>query len=441
MESPYCPTDRRFLPDRYVEGTCPHCGFTSARGDQCDNCGRTLDPVDLISPRCRLCGSIESALEIRPTEHFFLDLPKLQEPLLQWLSEGKGFWRTNTLGFAMNWLKEGLRPRAITRDLDWGVPIPLDGYESKRIYVWFDAVIGYFSASVEWAERQGRPEAWKTWWVPDQTDPPVKSYYFIGKDNIPFHAIIWPAMLMGYGNRNLPYDVPANEFMTMSGQKASSSRGNVIWTKDVLDQYGADTLRYYLSVTAPEGRDTDFTYEELIRRNNDELVATYGNAVHRTLTFLQSKFGGVVPQPWLLGPGEARNRDEADREILAEVDRGFTLVGHNIANCHFKDGINAAMAVARAANRYLDEQAPWKQIKVDREAAGTTIYVMLQVLSGLHILFWPYLPFSSQKLHHYLGFEGDVASVRWHPTQVEGGLKLPTPSPLFPKLEEVSTAV
>ncbi len=430
MQSPYCPTDRRFLPDRYVEGTCPYCGYTSARGDQCDNCGRTLDPVDLIDPRCRICGSKQSKLEIRPTEHFFLDLPRLQDALAEWLSDGKDFWRPNTLAFAKNWLREGLRPRAITRDLDWGVPIPIEGYHDKRIYVWFDAVIGYFSASVEWAERQGTPDAWKTWWVPGQTNPQVKSYYFIGKDNIPFHAIIWPAMLMGYGNRNLPYDVPANEFMTMSGSKASASKGNVIWTKDVLDRYGADTLRYYLSVTAPEGRDTDFTYEELIRRNNDELVATYGNAVHRTLTFLQSKFDGIVPQPHALR--------EADREILAEVDGGFTLVGHNIANCHLKDGLNAAMAVARAANRYLDEQAPWKQIKQDREAAGTTIYVMLQVLSGLHIMLWPYLPFSSEKLHHYLGFEGDVRTAHWHPTEVPAGLKLPAPSPLFPKLEELA---
>lgn len=430
MQSPYCPTDRRFLPDRYVEGTCPHCGFASARGDQCDNCGRTLDPIDLINPRCRLCGSKERPLEIRSTEHFFLDLPKLQEPLLAWLSEGKDHWRTNTLGFAMNWLKEGLRPRAITRDLDWGVPIPIEGYEDKRIYVWFDAVIGYFSASVEWAERQGPPQAWETWWVPGQTQPPVKSYYFIGKDNIPFHTIIWPAMLIGYGNRNLPYDVPANEFMTMSGAKASSSRGNVIWTRDVLDRYDADALRYYLSVTAPEGRDTDFTYEELIRRNNDELVATYGNAVHRTLTFLQSRFGGIVPHPQALR--------EADREILAELDGGFTVVGHNIAGCHFKDGINAAMAVARAANRYLDEQAPWKQIKVDRDAAGTTIYVMLQVLSGLRVLLCPYLPFSSQKLHEYLGFAGDVSTASWRPTTVPAGATLPVPAPLFPKLEELA---
>src|SRR5579885_2442153 len=428
MLSPYCPTDRRFLPDRYIEGTCPDCGYASARGDQCDNCGHTLDPVDLINPRCRLCGSKESTIEIRPTEHFFLDLPKLQEPLLAWLSEGKDHWRPNTLSFAMNWLKEGLRARAITRDLDWGVPIPLAGYEDKRIYVWLDAVIGYINDRVEWAQRRGKAEDRKTWMLPGATEPPVKSYYFIGKDNIPFHTIIWPAMLLGYGERNLPYDVPANEFMTMSGAKASTSRGNVIWTKDVLDHYSADALRYYLSVTAPEGRDTDFTYEELVRRNNDELVATYGNAVHRTLTFLQSKFGGVVPEPQPLR--------EADRAILAEVEGGFAVVGHSIANVHLKEGINAAMAVARAANRYLDEQAPWKQIKIDREAAGTTIYVMLQVLSGLHTLFSPYLPFSSQQLHKYLGFKGEAAQGQWRLTPVPAGIKLPTPKPLFPKIEE-----
>jgi methionyl-tRNA synthetase len=431
MQSAYCPTDRRFLPDRYVEGTCPNCGYTGARGDQCDNCGHTLDPIDLIDPKCRLCGSKDSKLEMRMTDHFFLDLPKLQEPLQQWLSKGKEFWRPNTLAFAMNWLKDGLRPRAITRDLDWGVPIPLEGYDDKRIYVWFDAVIGYFSATVEWAEKQGTPEAWKTWWVPGQVDPPVKPYYFIGKDNIPFHTIIWPAMLIGYGNRNLPYDVPANEFMTMSGAKASSSRGNVIWTRDVLEQYGADTLRYYLSATAPEGRDTDFTFDEMLRRNNDELVAAYGNAVHRTLTFLQSKFEGVVPQPQAL-------RD-ADREILAEVERGFEQVGRNIELCHFKDGLNAAMAVARAANRYLDEQAPWKQIKTDREAAATSIYIMLQVISGLRILFCPYLPFSSQKLHGYLGFEGDVSKEHWQLREIPAGTKLPVPTPLFPKLELPAT--
>ncbi|WP_297160719.1 methionine--tRNA ligase [Thermogemmatispora sp.] len=428
MQSPYCPTDRRFLPDRYVEGTCPHCGYAQARGDQCDNCGRVLDPVDLLQPHCRLCGSKEQPLQIRDTEHFFLDLPKLQEPILQWLSQGKEHWRPNVYTFTMNWLKEGLRPRAITRDLDWGVPIPLEGYDEKRIYVWFDAVIGYFSATVEWAQRKGDPDAWKQWWIPGMADPPVKAYYFIGKDNIPFHTIIWPAMLMGYGNRNLPYDVPANEFMTMRGSKASSSRGNVVWTKDVLDLYGADPLRYYLSASAPEGRDTDFTFEELVRRNNDELVATYGNAVHRTLTFVQSRFGGTVPEP---GPLSA-----ADEAMLAEVEKGFHTVGELISRCRFKDGLQAAMAVAHVANRYLDEQAPWKRIKEDRQAAGTTIYVMLQVLSGLRVLLYPYVPFSSQRLHSYLGFEGEVSSSRWQLETVPAGRQLPPPRPLFAKLEE-----
>src|SRR5262249_14604185 len=296
MDSPYCPNDRRFLPDRYVEGTCPYCGFTEARGDQCDNCGRTLDPTQLLAPRCRLCGS--TAVEIRETEHFFFDLPKFEDRLRAWLQEGKEHWRPNTLNFALNWLKEGLRPRAITRDLDWGVPIPLPGYEDKRIYVWFDAVIGYYSASIEWAERSGAPDAWKRWWVlGPHGEAPSRSYYFIGKDNIAFHSIFWPAMLMGFGGLVLPYDVPANEFMTMGGLKASSSRGNVIRTHDALERYGPDPLRYYLTCTMPEGRDSNFTYEELVRRHNDELVATYGNAVHRMLTFAQRNFASQVPVP------------------------------------------------------------------------------------------------------------------------------------------------
>ena len=308
MESPYCPHDKRFLPDRYVEGTCPYCGYTEARGDQCDNCGRTLDPTQLIAPRCRLCGRTD--VEIRETEHFFLDLPKFEEPLRQWLQHGKEHWRPGALNFALNWLKEGLRPRAITRDLDWGVPVPLPGYEDKRIYVWFDAVIGYYSASIEWAQRQGNPDAWKAWWVLGPNgEEPSRSYYFIGKDNVAFHAIFWPAMLMGYGGLALPYDVPANEFMTMGGQKASSSRGNVIWTRDVLDQYGADPLRYYLTATMPETRDSNFTYEDLVRRNNDELVAAYGNAVHRVLTFAQRNFGGAGAAA---RPADRGRRDDPD---------------------------------------------------------------------------------------------------------------------------------
>src|SRR5579875_906913 len=349
MDSPYCPTDRRYLPDRYVLGTCPYCGFNDARGDQCDNCGRTLDPTQLIDPRCRLCGSVSSRIEIRATEHFFLDLPKLEPRLLRWLTSGKDYWRSTVLNFALNWIKEGLRPRAITRDLDWGVPIPLPGYEDKRIYVWFDAVIGYYSASIEWAAKRGQPGAWRAWWALDSAGrAPARAYYFIGKDNIPFHTIIWPAMLMGHGDLALPYDVPANEYMTMGGFKASTSRGNVIWTRDVLDIYGAEPLRYYLTCTMPETRDTDFTYDELVRRNNDELVGAYGNVVHRTLTFIQRNFGGQVPEPGAL--------TQADESMLATVERGFTAVAVAIEAVRLREGLAAAMGVAREANRYLDKQ-------------------------------------------------------------------------------------
>lgn len=426
MESPYCPTDKRFLPDRYVGGTCPYCGFEDARGDQCDNCGRTLDPIQLLNPFCRLDGNRN--IEIRTTEHFFLDLPKLQEPLREWLQTNKEHWRPNVLNFALNWIKEGLKPRAITRDLDWGVPIPLPGYEGKRIYVWFDAVIGYYSASIEWAQHTGNPEAWKQWWQlgPDGKEP-SRSYYFIGKDNVAFHAIIWPAMLMAFGGLTLPYDVPASEFMTMGGFKASNSRGNVIATGDVLDMYGPDPVRYYLTSTMPEGRDTDFTYDELVRRNNDELVATYGNAAHRILTFAHRNFDGKVPEPGALGP--------ADEAMLAEVRRGFEAVAEAIEAVRLREGLSEAMSVARAANRYLDEQAPWKSIKTNRQAAATTVYTMIQVLNGLKLLFAPYLPFSSQRLHELLGNNGDVTACRWEPETVPAGRALPHPAPLFAKFD------
>ncbi|HEV8194563.1 MAG TPA: methionine--tRNA ligase, partial [Ktedonobacterales bacterium] len=403
-------------------------GCNDARGDQCDNCGHTLDPTQLIAPRCRLCGSVSSAIEIRITEHFFLDLPKLEPLLLDWLQQSKDHWRPNTVNFALNWIKEGLRPRAITRDLDWGVPVPVPGFEDKRIYVWFDAVIGYFSASVEWAHNLGEPDAWRKWWIRSSDNvEPSRSYYFIGKDNIPFHTIIWPAMLLGYSGLTLPYDVPANEFMTMGGFKASSSRGNVIWTTDVLDQYGPDPLRYYLASTMPEGHDTDFTYDELVRRNNDELVATYGNAAHRVLTFLQRNFEGNVPEP---GPLSA-----ADEAMLAEVRRGFEAEAAAIEAVRLREGLAEAMSVARAANRYLDERAPWKRIKTDRQGTATTVNTMIQVLNGLKVLFAPYVPFSSQKLHELLGFSGDVTEVGWRFESVPAGRVLPAPTPLVTKFE------
>jgi methionyl-tRNA synthetase len=428
MESPYCPTDARFLPDRYVGGTCPYCSNPDARGDQCDRCGRTLDPTQLLDPRCRICGSRERPIEIRVTEHFFLDLPKFGPQLLEWLLAKRASWRPSVTNFALNWIQEGLRPRAITRDIDWGVPVPVPGFEQKRIYVWFDAVIGYYSASVEWAERSGDPGAWRRFWQtgPDG-QPAARSYYFIGKDNVPFHAIIWPAMLLAFGGLALPYDIPSNEFMTMGGTKASAHLGNVIWTRDALDLYGAEPLRYYLTSILPETRDTTFTYGELVRRNNDELVATYGNVAHRTLTFLQRNFMGRVPQPGPLGP--------ADEAMLAEVKRAFAAVATAIEAVHLRDGLAAAMAVARAANRYLEDQAPWKRMKSNPASAATTLYVMIQVLGGLEILFAPYLPFSSQRLHELLGGLGDVCAAGWRPEAIPVGRQLLAPTPLFAKLD------
>ncbi len=428
MESPYCPTDKRFLPDRYILGTCPYCGYPDARGDQCDNCGRTLDPTQLIDPRCRICGSREAPIEIRESEHFFLDLPKLEPRLLAWLQTSTQHWRPTVINFALNWIKEGLRPRAITRDLDWGVPVPLEGYDGKRIYVWFDALIGYLAASREWAEHQADPTAWERWWrlAPDGRAP-ARSYYFIGKDNIPFHAIIWPAVLMGLGGLALPYDIPSNEFMTMGGQKASTSRGNVIWTTDVLDRYGADPLRYYLAATMPETRDTHFTDAELVRRNNDELLGIYGNAAHRVLTFAQRHFGGRVPAA---GPARA-----ADAALLAAARDAFAAAGAAISEVRLRDSLDEALDLARALNRYLENQAPWKAIRTDPAAAATTIATAIQTLNALKLLFAPYTPFSSQRLHELLGFSGDVARLPWSPAPVPAGQPLPGPTPLFARLE------
>ncbi len=431
MDSPYCTNDRRFLPDRYVEGTCPYCGFVQARGDQCDQCGRMLDATQLLDPRCKHCGN--QSVEIRATEHFFFDLPQFTEQLRQWLQTNKEYWRPSALNPALNWLKEGLMPRAITRDLDWGVPVPLPGYEGKCLYVWFEAVIGYYSASIEWAKRIGKPDAWKQWWEQPAmgNTSSARSYYFIGKDNIAFHTIFWPAMLLGIGGLALPYDVPASEFMTMRSAKSSASRGNVICTDDALDRYGADSLRYYLVSILPEHHDADFSYEALVRHNNDELVATYGNAVHRVLTFVQHNFDSIVPVPGPLGA--------ADNDLLDELRQAFDSVGAAIASVRLRDGMNTALAVARSANRYLDEQSPWKSLKTDRTSAATTMYVMLQVLNGLKVLFSPYLPFSSQKLHELLGYAGSVSECRWEPATIASGQKLPPPTPLFAKFDSPTT--
>lgn len=451
QQAPYCERHQGFLADRYVEGTCPYCGSTSARGDQCDNCGRTLDAIELIAPRCKVCGSTE--IVIRETEHFFLDLGKLNQPLLEWIRQDKEHWRPNVLNFTRAQLESGeLRGRPITRDIQWGVTIPLPGYERKRIYVWYDAVIGYLSATKEWAKITGQPEAWREWWD-SAIAPDVKSYYFIGKDNIPFHTIIWPGMLYAYGGLNLPYDVPANEYLNVEGAKLSKSRRWVIEVLDVLQRYDPDPWRYILTINAPETADVNFTWEEFVRRNNTELVATWGNLANRVLSFAYRRFDGRVPEP-----GEL---DEADRALLARVEAGFETVGRQLEGCHFKAALAEAMSLAQEANRYLNAKEPWQQIKADPTAAATSIYVCLQVVDWLRVIFSPFLPFSSQKLHEYLGHKGTLfgrqyvetyhetershlalrydaseLSTVWKPEPLPPGQPLREPQPLFRKLDE-----
>ena len=442
----YCPNCDRFLPDRYVEGTCPHCGFEGARGDQCDNCGKPLDALELIRPACKFCGHMPV---VRETEHFFLDLPKVSEPLKEWVAD-KSYWRPNVRNFTLNLLNEGLLGRAITRDIDWGIPVPVEGYSDKRIYVWFDAVIGYLSASIEWAHNRGTPEAWHDWW---DVDSPARSYYFVGKDNIFFHTLIWPAILMGYGDRKLPYDVPANEYLTLEGRKFSSSRKWAVWAPDYLSRYDPDPLRYYLTVHAPETSDADFSWQEFLDRNNNELVGTWGNLAHRMLSFTFKNFEGRVPEP-----GELSAEDQA---IIALVDGVFAPAAADLDACRFRAGLNRIMGAAREVNRYLDAAAPWKVLKSDPLRAATATYVALRVIDSLKVLFAPYLPFSSEKLHTSLGHSGtifgaqaveeyqenshkhsgltyhqDWSEDRWVPSTLEPGQAIQRPQPMFVKLDD-----
>ncbi len=418
---PYCETDRRFLPDRYVEGTCPFCANPKARGDQCDSCGKPTDPADMKDLRCRLCGNPP---EIRESEHFFLRLSALQDRLLEWVRT-KQHWRPNVLNFTVRYLEDGLHDRAITRDIEWGVPVPLPGYENKRIYVWFEAVIGYLSAAKEWAKLKGQPDAWKEFWQ----GPDVKAYYFLGKDNIPFHTIIWPGMLLGYDETlALPYDVPANEYMNLGGEKISKSERRAVWVPDYMERYDPDPLRYYIASNMPETGDTEFTWEGFVRRNNDELVATYGNLVHRVLTFIQRNFDGQVPEP-----GEI---DPAGQVLLAQVDVALETVGHNLSICRFKEALRGVMALAQEANRYLDAQAPWRVLREDRAAAGTSLWVTLCIIAALKTLSLPFLPFSAEKLHGLLGLPGEANEAGWTAQRPAPGTHLPEPQPLFTKLDD-----
>lgn len=445
----YCENDEIFLPDRYVEGICPHCEYPNARGDQCDNCGRTLDAIELGDPRCKLCGETPV---VRETEHFYFDLPAFEQQLIEYI-DSQDHWRPNVQNFVRNYLSDGLKARAVSRDIDWGIPVPVEGYEDKVMYVWFEAVIGYLSASIEWAKNNDRPDAWEDWWK----NRDAHAYYFIGKDNIPFHAIIWPAELLAYDrDLNLPFDIPANEFLNLEGQKLSTSRNWAIWLPEFLDRYDADPLRYYLTAIAPQTRDSDFTWKGFVERNNNELVAAWGNLVNRVLGFAYKRFDGHVPEP-----GEY---DERDRALLDRIAAGFEDIGELYEQADFKTALQEAMALAREVNKYLDDKAPWFQIKEDTQAAATTIYVSLSAIDSLKLLFAPVLPFASEKVQHYLGYDrplfGELTieefyedgrsheavvyhplsfegtQNRWRPSDLQPGQALRRPDVLFQKLDE-----
>ena len=455
----YDPIAKRFLADRYVEGTCPICGYPDARGDQCDNCGNLYDALELKNPRSKITGSTD--LEVRATEHFFLDMGKMNEPLLTWIKEDKEHWRPSVLNFTRGQLEmRELRGRAITRDIDWGIEIPLEGYPDKRIYVWYDAVIGYLSAAVEWgklvAQDGGDGEAWRAWWDGD-VNPDALIYNFIAKDNTPFHTIIWPGMLMGYNeggaNLNLPYDVPANEFLNLRGGKFSTSRGNVIGWNTVMREFQPEAWRYVLAVMAPENSDVEFTWQEFMERVNNELVANWGNLVNRVLSFGYKRFEGKIPTP---GP-----LDQDDQALLDEIRAGYITVGELYNAVKLKAALTETRRLSQRVNQYLNEKTPWKSIKDDPAAAATSLYVAMQAIDWLSILWSPVLPFSSEKVRSYLGYEGpfwgrqytvrvedargshlalrydnSAARGRWEAGTLPAGQAMRAPEALFVKLDD-----
>lgn len=412
----YCDNCGRFLPDRYVEGICPVCGMENVRGDQCDSCGETFEAGDLVSPHCVHCDGIP---EVRPTEHYFLRLSEFNDSLLAYLDRNK-WWRSNVQTFTTNWLKDGLHDRAITRDMEWGVPVPVEGWENKVVYVWFDAVIGYLSASKEYSSSAGDPELWKRYWH----DTDVKHYYFLGKDNIPFHSIIWPAMLMGYGGLNLPYDIPANEYLMFRGGKLSKSRGGAIDIPSVLSAYDSDLVRYYLSAVMPDTHDSEFSWEDFAVKINNELVADLGNFYHRCLSFTHKNFG------YIPGAGDTSDVD-------AEIERAFAEYSGYLSGCDFKKALKSLMDLAHFGNKYFDQSKPWALMKTDKTKCGEVLNSNLKLVKALALMSWPFMPRSSERIWNYLEPGTSIESSGYASLikPLREGTVLESPVPVYAKVE------
>ncbi len=440
-----------FLPDRYVRGTCPKCGNGRARGDQCEACGVTFEGPMLVDPISIITNTTPV---VRETSHFYFEMGKYDEPMLEYVNRAP-HWRTAVQNFTRSMLEDGLKPRPITRDIDWGVPVPVEGWEKKVIYVWFDAVIGYFSASQEWAQQSGDASAWEKWWK----NADAKSFYFIGKDNVPFHTVIWPTELMAYDKAlNLPFDVPANQFLNMDGEKFSTSRGLAVWLHDTLDRYDSDALRYYTTSILPETKDANFSWDEFITKNNGELVAAWGNLVNRVLGFAFSRFDAKVP--------DADTLEDRDKTILSEIEKGFSTVSSFYESVQLRDALREALRLTREVNKYLDDTAPWTAIKTDPARAKTAIFVAMRAIDSLKLLFAPVLPESCEKIHRMLGYTeplfgttgivnhtdtGDTYEVlkysptklelsgvdRWKISELQSGTPFEKPVPLFKVLEPI----
>ena len=419
----YCVPCRRFLPDRYIEGECPHCHHGGARGDQCEACGRWLEPEQLLSPRCKVCGA---APEMRGTRHWYFRLSQFQEKLMQWQAS-KNDWKSNVREFCTGWFGEGLTDRPITRDIDWGIPVPLPNAEGKVLYVWFDAPIGYISSTVEWAEKLGQPDRWRDYWC----DAKTRLIHFIGKDNIVFHAIVWPAVLMAHGGFILPDNIPANEFLNIEGEKLSTSRNWAVWVDEYLDQFPPDPLRYYLAANAPENKDSDFAWKDFQARNNGELADILGNLVNRSLSFIEKHFEGKVP--------EARAPSDADREMLSAIGVAVTTIGALLDGFQVRRAVAEMMNLARAGNKYFNDSAPWSSLKLDRSRCAATLHTTVQLELALAVLMAPFMPFSAAALWNMLNAPGQVQDQRWDNVanlRLPAGHVLGTREILFRKIED-----
>lgn len=452
---PYCEKDKRFLPDRYIEGECPVCHFIPARGDQCDNCGSILDAKDLINPRCKICGDKPIW---KDSVHFFLKLSAFQKKLRGFVKKSKG-WRPNARNFTLKFLEEGLLDRAITRDTEWGVPIPLKGFEGKTIYVWFEAVSGYLTASQEYSRKIGKPDYWKKFWcdtrlsissavqgasekrskpyselrrrvskLATQKCAEIESrpvhYYVHGKDNIPFHSVIWPAILMGLGKLNLPDVIVSSEYLTFEGKQFSKSRNWGVWLPEFLDRWDPETLRYYLGVNGPENADADFSWREYQTKINTELIGKFGNFINRVLNFLNKNFKGAVPEP--------KNLEKSDKIILENCEKIFGEVGKLIEETKFQAALKKIIKFSEDCNRYIDAKAPWKTLKTEGQKTANTLYVCLQAISALQLLIYPFLPRTAQKIQKQLNVP-EIKEWRFH--EINSGHKIGQPRPLFERVE------